>query len=244
MNHELVLQLMYAYFYFMVYAFGGWVVQGLYVGYKQHRFLNTGFYHGPYVPIFGVGCLLIIYVIDPISMNPFLVFLNTFVITSVLEYVTSWYLQKKYHRLWWNYSDKPFNIHGRVCLLNSTLYGVAGIAVTFWLQPLVHDLVLWIPFAWLLGIEAVYSVVFWSDVVVTTLEMHEHVHALEALHAHLQKALHETNDKLKAEYLTQARQSLEKMKQTSQRLKGFVSQKLEEGYEHSIHTVLKHTSSK
>lgn len=238
MNHEIVLQLMYAYFYFMLYAFGGWVVQGFYVGFKQHKFLNTGFYHGPYVPIFGVGCLLIIYVIDPLSMNPIWVFINTFVITSVLEYITSWYLQKKYHRLWWDYSEKPFNIHGRVCLLNSTLYGIAGIAVTFFAQPWIHDLVLKIPFAWLLGIEAVYSIVFWSDVIITTMEMHAHVHALEDLHKYIQNAIKAENEKIRTEYLDKAKQSFERMEQTKRHLRGFISQKLDEGYQHSIHTLL------
>ena len=76
--NPIIQQCLYAYFYFILYSFGGWVVQGLYVGYKQHKFLNTGFFHGPYVPIFGVGCLLIIYIVDPLSRNPFLVFINTF----------------------------------------------------------------------------------------------------------------------------------------------------------------------
>ena len=102
---------LHAYFYFMVYSFGGWVVQGLYVGAKDFKFVNTGFFHGPYVPIFGFGCLFIIYIVDRLSMNPFWVFVNTFWLTSVLEYITSWYLQKKYHRLWWDYSKHKFNIH-------------------------------------------------------------------------------------------------------------------------------------
>ncbi len=246
MNHELVLQLMYAYFYFMIYAFAGWIVQGIFVGYKEHRFLNTGFYHGPYVPIFGVGCLLIIYIIDPISMNPFCVFVNTFVITSVLEYATSWYLQKKYHRLWWDYSKKPFNIHGRACLLNSTLYGIAGLVVTFVFQPWIRYWTMRIPFAWLLGIEAVYSVAFWSDVIITTMEMHAHVHALEDLHLHIQKALKEENEKLRTQYVEQAKKSFEQMKATSRHLKGFISQELEERYKQSIasfHSLTKHKTT-
>ncbi|WP_276932678.1 putative ABC transporter permease [Dubosiella newyorkensis] len=232
--NPIIQQCLYAYFYFILYSFGGWVVQGLYVGYKQHKFLNTGFFHGPYVPIFGVGCLLIIYIVDPLSRNPFLVFINTFWITSVIEYWTSWYLQKKYHRLWWDYSNKPFNIHGRVCLLNSTLYGIAGLVITFFIQPYVQRMTIDMPIHVLMSIELIWSSVFWTDVIITNLEMHHHLQALEELHEHVKQALAEKNEKLKAEYVEMAKLNLEKMKKNSRHLKAFVHQRLENQYEESI----------
>lgn len=229
-------QLMRAYFYFALYSFGGWVVQGCWVGFKKHRFVNTGFYRGPWVPIFGFGCLLIIYVIDPLSMNPFMVFFNAFWMTSVLEYITSWYLQKVYHRLWWDYSDKPFNIHGRVCLLNSTMYGLAGLAITFGAQPILDRMVSRIPFPVLCLIMAVFTVFFATDVFTTLLEMQTHKKALESLHTHIQSALSAGLEDQKA-LIEKAKTNLETLESHKRHLRGMVHQRLEDSYQKSVEAV-------
>ena len=226
-------ELMDAYFYFMIYAFGGWVAQGIWVGFKNRRFVNTGFFRGPWVPIFGIGCLLIIYVIDPISRNPFWVFFNTFWITSVLEYVTSWALQKMYHRLWWDYSKRPFNIHGRVCLLNSVMYGLAGLVITFGVQPWIAALTARIPAAVFAGIEIVYSLFFWSDVISTLIEMEKHKKSLEVLHKHVQSLISEAGERQK-QHLEAARKALQTAEANSRHLHGMVHQKLEAAYQNSL----------
>lgn len=236
MSSHIFRELLNAYFYFMVYAFGGWIVQGLYVGFKGRKFVNTGFFHGPYVPIFGFGCLLIIYVVDPISRNPFWVFFNTFWMTSVLEYVTSWYLQMRYHRLWWNYSDKFMNINGRVCLLNSTLYGLAGWFVTFVSQPLLAHLTSLIPTVVLGIIEAAYSVFFFSDVFSTIREMNRHKHYLEKLHENVQAARKEIGVSAEKK-LREAQANLEMLHQTSRHIHGMVHQHLNTDYQESMDTL-------
>lgn len=229
---------LHAYFYFMVYSFGGWVVQGLYVGAKDFKFVNTGFFHGPYVPIFGFGCLFIIYIVDRLSMNPFWVFVNTFWLTSVLEYVTSWYLQKKYHRLWWDYSKHKFNIHGRVCLLNSTLYGVAGLVVTYIFQPWMEDLVAHIPLHAMEGIMILFTIVFGTDFITTNREMGRHRKALEQLHAHVQRAV--SSVAYQDEGFAAAVASLQKMQENSRHVRGFVHQRMDEAYQTSVDRVNRH----
>ncbi|WP_297567000.1 putative ABC transporter permease [uncultured Faecalibaculum sp.] len=229
---------LHAYFYFMVYSFGGWVVQGLYVGAKDFRFVNTGFFHGPYVPIFGFGCLFIIYIVDRLSMNPFWVFVNTFWLTSVLEYITSWYLQKRYHRLWWDYSKHKFNIHGRVCLLNSTLYGVAGLVVTYVFQPWMEDLVAHIPLHAMQGIMILFTIVFGIDFITTNREMGRHKKALEQLHAHVQRAVGSVA--YQDENFAAAVASLQKMQENSRHMRGFVHQRLDEAYQSSVDRVNRH----
>lgn len=231
------LECLHAYFYFMVYSFGGWVVQGLYVGAKDHRFVNTGFFHGPYVPIFGFGCLFIVYLVDRISMNPFWVFVNTFWMTSVLEYVTSWYLQKKYHRLWWDYSKHRFNIHGRVCLLNSTLYGIAGLVVTYIFQPWMRDLVALIPLHVMSAIMILFTIVFGTDFIMTNNEMGKHKKALEQLHYHMQQAVNSVA--ASDENFAAAVANLQKMKENSRHVRAFVNQKLDTTYQASVDRVSK-----
>lgn len=219
----------------MVYSFGGWVVQGLYVGAKDHKFVNTGFFHGPYVPIFGFGCLFIIYIVDKMSMNPFWVFVNTFWLTSVLEYVTSWYLQKRYHRLWWDYSNHKFNIHGRVCLLNSTLYGIAGLVVTYIFQPWMADLTARIPLHVLEVIMVIFTIIFGTDFITTNREMGRHRKALEQLHAHVQDALNSVA--YQDENFAAARANLQKMQENSRHVRAFVHQRLDETYQNSVDRV-------
>lgn len=232
-----LIECLHAYFYFMVYSFGGWIVQGLYVGAKDHKFVNTGFFHGPYVPIFGFGCLFIVYFVDKLSMNPFWVFVNTFWTTSVLEYVTSWYLQKRYHRLWWDYSKHKFNIHGRVCLLNSSLYGVAGLVVTYLFQPWMQDLVDHIPLHALEAVMILFTIVFGTDFIMTNNEMGKHRKALEQLHAHVQDALNGVASS--DENFAAAMANYQKMKENSRHIRAFMNQKLDEAYQTSVDRVSK-----
>ena len=230
MNTELIRECMAAYFYFMVYSFGGWVVQGIWVGFKNGRFENTGFYKGPWVPIFGWRCLMIIYIIDPVSPNWIWVFFNSFFLTSVLEYFISWYLQKRFHRLWWNYSDKPFNIHGRVCLLNSFMYGLAGIVITYIVQPYIFKLYWSIPYSAAAIIETLFSLVFFSDVIITNAEMSRHRVALENIHNSLMSRIVSVNDKIESDIDDLLQKNLEILERSSSHLKHFKNQKLDPIY--------------
>ncbi len=153
--------------------------------------------------------------------------------TSVLEYVTSWALQKKYHRLWWNYSDKPFNIHGRVCLLNSVMYGLAGIVITFFVQPEVEKLVSKIPFGILSLIMAVFSVFFLSDVLTTLIEMNTHKKALEQIHQSVQTA-EKTAPASNPDLLSSLSDSIRILESHQRHLHGMIHQHLEETYQASL----------
>lgn len=234
MSTELIRQCMAAYFYFMIYSFGGWVVQGIWVGFKDGKFENTGFYRGPWVPIFGWGCLLILYIIDPISPNMFWVFFNSFFFTSVLEYFISWYLQKRFHRLWWNYSNKPFNIHGRVCLLNSLMYGLAGVVITYFVQPYIAKLYWSIPYSIAAIIETLFSLVFFSDVIITNAEMSRNRKALENIHNSLVRSIVNFNDKVESDIDQLLQKNLEIMERSSSHIKRFKNQKLDPIYVASI----------
>lgn len=242
MNSELISQVLHIWCYFITYAFGGWIAQGFYVGAKDRKFVNTGFFHGPIVPIYGFGALLVIYVVDRMSMNPILIFINSFWITSVLEYVTSWYMQKRYHRLWWDYSKRFMNINGRVCLLNSTLYGIGGLFITFCSQPIVKDVADALPYWGLIAFDGITLGAFLYDFITTTMEMNRHRQALEQLHAHIQAAIKAKAEKQQAlvdKHVAEARQNLAQMQAHSRHLHGMVHQRLEAHYQQSIDTLHK-----
>lgn len=127
-------------FYFFVYSFLGWVCEDIYVGVGEGKFVNRGFFYGPYCPIYGVGALTVLIFLQKVQTNPILVFLGGIVLTSILEYFTSWIMEILFHERWWDYSEYPFNIHGRICLKNSLLFGLMALFLMYIVHPYVYDL--------------------------------------------------------------------------------------------------------
>ena len=116
----------------------GYIVEVVYCSVVDNYFeWNRGFMLGPYIPIYGVGALSIFYLLRHYYGDPLALFLFSFLLCTVLEYVTSFTMEKLFKVRWWDYSSLKFNINGRVCLLNSTLFGVAGIVVVYLFKPLV-----------------------------------------------------------------------------------------------------------
>lgn len=125
--------------------FLGWVCEDLYCGIPAKKFINRGFFYGPYCPIYGVGALLVLYPLLFVKDYPILVFILGVIITSTLEYITSWVMEILFKTRWWDYSKRFMNINGRVCLLNSTLFGIMSIVVVYIIHPVIQDIVLDIP---------------------------------------------------------------------------------------------------
>lgn len=90
---------------------------------------------GPYCPIYGCGALAVLHILDPFGYSIPLMFGMGIVVTSALEYVTSWGMEVLFHTKWWDYSSYPFNIHGRVCLKNSLLFGCMVLVVYYLIHP-------------------------------------------------------------------------------------------------------------
>ncbi len=121
--------------YFFCYAVLGYVVEVLYCSFFEKRLVNRGFLHGPYLPIYGFGSLMIVVLFQHQTVHPFLVFGLALLLTSLLEYVTSYLLERIFKVKLWDYHTYPFNIHGRVCLLNATLFGLLGLLVIYGIHP-------------------------------------------------------------------------------------------------------------
>lgn len=129
--------------YMMIFSCMGWIYESIYCTIKGGKWENRGFLYGPVCPIYGVGATAMTAIVDVvsgynISYTWWQVFAVAFLGSIVLEYVTSWTLEKLFHAYWWDYSEIPFNINGRVCLPCSLGFGVAGLVVVYWLAPLVR----------------------------------------------------------------------------------------------------------
>lgn len=124
---------------FFFYSFLGWIIEVTLKYAQYHRFINRGFLIGPYCPIYGSGVALATFLNDmlaPLESSFGTSFLISFVFCGLLEYLTSYFFEKKYHARWWDYSQKPMNLNGRVWIGNLVLFGLAGMIITRVLNPI------------------------------------------------------------------------------------------------------------
>ena len=125
---------------FIIYSFLGYICEVIYVFIITKKLTNRGFLYGPLVPIYGFGALLILGVFFPLRSitswyQPILVFIVGFLLTSILEYLASFFIELIFHMRLWDYSKHKFNINGRVCLLNSSLFAILVLLVFYLIHP-------------------------------------------------------------------------------------------------------------
>jgi uncharacterized membrane protein len=126
---------------FFIYSGIGYISEVIYCSARERKFVNRGFLYGPLCPIYGFGGLLVVFLLQPFSYSFPLLFLMAVLVTTILEYVGSWVLEKLFDMKWWDYSDYKLNINGRVCALNSVLFGLMGIIAVYWIHPLVLTMI-------------------------------------------------------------------------------------------------------
>ncbi|SFC56680.1 putative ABC transporter permease [Clostridium uliginosum] len=132
-------------YFFMIYSFLGWCVEVLYA-YKNNRyFVNRGFLYGPFCPIYGGGIVSIIILLDRFRSNILLLFILATILTSIIEYFTGFILEKIFKSKWWDYSEDPLNLHGRICFHFSLMWGAASVIVVKVIHPLIENIIYKIP---------------------------------------------------------------------------------------------------
>lgn len=125
---------------FYCYSFIGWLIEIVVTLLKMHKFVNRGFLIGPMCPIYGFGGVLITILLNNYSKDPLVLFIMAIVLCAILEYVTSYIMEKVFKNRWWDYSDQKFNINGRICLECAIPFGIAGIIMFYGINPLLIKL--------------------------------------------------------------------------------------------------------
>lgn len=137
---------MYATLYFiLLYAFFGWCMEVIYAAFETGHFVNRGFLNGPICPIYGFGTVLVLNCLNPLTDNLIPLFLVSMLLTSSLELVAGFTLEKIFCQRWWDYTDEPFNFSGYICLRFSIIWGVACVFVIRLLHPIVKFMIYMIP---------------------------------------------------------------------------------------------------
>ena len=126
---------------FMIYAILGWIMEVTCKLIQYKRFINRGFLIGPYCPIYGYGALLITILLHKYTNDPIVLFIMAIVVCGTLEYLTSYFMEKIYNVRWWDYSNKKFNINGRICLETMIPFGLLASLIIYVLHPAVIKLV-------------------------------------------------------------------------------------------------------
>ncbi len=123
---------------FLIYSFLGWCVEVCFVAITSGKVVNRGFLNGPVCPIYGVGMIGVLLLVEPVSDHLPLLFLFGMLLCTLVELIGGWILEKVFHTRWWDYTDEPFNLGGYVCLKFSIMW---GLAVTFVVR-LIHPTIL------------------------------------------------------------------------------------------------------
>lgn len=126
------------FFLFITISFFGWIIEIIYTFLEKKELTNRGFLLGPYCPIYGIGALFILFTLQKYKDDILVLFIMSVLIATILEYITSYLMEKIFKARWWDYSYLPFNINGRVCLLNSVLFGVGALFFLDILYPFLY----------------------------------------------------------------------------------------------------------
>lgn len=166
--------------FFFTLSFVGWLWEGAIYLVTQHEFVNRGVCKGPYLPIYGVGGLLLWFLLHKLSRKPVQTFFLSALVCSVLEYFTGFFLEWKWGRRWWDYSGYFMNLHGHVCLLSALAFGLAGMALNCILMPWYMKLYHKVSRRWRIALSLLLLGVLVADATYCAVQPHtgEHISTL------------------------------------------------------------------
>ena len=153
--------------YFIIYSFIGWLMEVVLKSKDEHKFVNRGFLIGPICPIYGFGVLLIILLVGNSKSDLLAVFLKSILVCSVLEYFTSYFMEKLFHARWWDCSKNKYNINGRICLETMLPFVILSTIVIYVVHPLVIKFVSLFSNTLLIILTILFGILFIVDNIVS-----------------------------------------------------------------------------
>ena len=152
---------------FFAYAFLGWCTEVSFAALVSGKFVNRGFLNGPVCPIYGFGVVIVLAFLEPLRHNLLLLFVGSVLLTSALEWVTGFALEKIFHQRWWDYSNEPFNLGGYICLRFSIAWGLACLFVVKIIHPTVLLVIRLIPKPVGIALLVMFSLIMVVDLAAT-----------------------------------------------------------------------------
>ena len=128
------------FWHFISFAIIGWIYEELYYFLSKGKIVNSGTMIGPWLPIYGFAGLLIYLLSKKLKKSPVKMFIVSFFLSGIIEYFTSYYLEKVYHMKWWDYSKFAFNLNGRICLIGLIVFSFLALFVMYFVLPKIEKL--------------------------------------------------------------------------------------------------------
>ena len=151
---------------FFFYSAGGWLLESIYCSIGEKRIVNRGFLTGPLCPIYGTAALVMtILIYNPFKDRPLIIFILGIILCDIVEYFTSYIMEKLFSARWWDYTYEFLNIKGRICLKHTLYWGIISVAFVRVLHPAVENLYAKINGDYLIYILAAVLIVFTLDVI-------------------------------------------------------------------------------
>ena len=151
---------------FFFYSAGGWLLESIYCSIGEKRIVNRGFLTGPLCPIYGTAALVMtILIYNPFKDRPLIIFVLGIILCDIVEYFTSYIMEKLFSARWWDYTYEFLNIKGRICLKHTLYWGIISVAFVRVLHPAVENLYAKINGDYLIYILAAVLIVFTLDVI-------------------------------------------------------------------------------
>ena len=148
---------------FFLFSIIGWCWEVVLHLLSEGTFVNRGVLHGPWLPIYGTGGVLVLLTLYKLRDKPWLEFWATVVVCGVVEYFTAYYLETVYDRRWWDYAGYFLNLHGRICAEGLLVFGLGGMAVVYGVAPLFDNLLHKVRRSVLIGLCAALIALFCVD---------------------------------------------------------------------------------
>lgn len=158
-------KLLFYFLLFLIYSFIGWLIEVIVTFVKNKKFVNRGFLIGPYCPIYGYSSIIMIFYLERYKDNILTVFLLAVIVCTFIEYIISYIMEKIFNARWWDYTNRKFNINGRVCLTNAFAFGILGILLVYFVNPFLTNILLKLNYHFLNIISIVFMTLFIIDFV-------------------------------------------------------------------------------
>lgn len=163
---------MYVYIWcFFIVSFVGWLLEVAYAAIVEKRFVNRGFLNGPICPIYGVGIVLMDFVLGRFENNMAILIAGAMILGSALEWLAGFILEKVFKQKWWDYSDSPHNLNGYICLSFSVIWGIAGAVVVRIVMPLLKGAVGLVPKTFGHVLLLSLTMIFLADLIITVVSI-------------------------------------------------------------------------
>ncbi len=150
---------------FFIYSTLGWIAETTYASIKEKKIVNRGFLIGPYCPIYGCGAIVMILYLTQYKNNIITVFLLSMFICCFLEYTTSYLMEKIFKARWWDYSNKPYNLNGRICGENALLFGIGGLVIIYIIDPFINMIIIILNPTLTIILSIIFFILFITDTI-------------------------------------------------------------------------------